>query len=612
MIRASLFLFFCFICHTLSASHMVGGGFRYTYISNNKYLIQLDYHKDCSANAVDYPPGAIRIGIYKKTDNTLVQSLDLTPGPIILVNAITDSCVNAAVTCVQKRVYSDTLFLNNATFNDSTGYYLSYEQCCRNFGIKNIRDPDKSGIAFYAEFMPFTSQNTSFTNSSPYLAEEQSVYLCVMENFVADYKHIDPDGDSLVYKLIDPLMGTTDPVFNNANGISVLNPKPYPAVDWSSGYGFTASNIMDGQPDLSMNLNNGLLLITPTQIGMYSFAYVVEEYRSGKLIAVYNREVQYYVVLCAARDKPNVSWLNSSENMVQADSTICLRFKANDVNASDSLSFYIRQFTGVLAQQAFTTEVEMLSSNELYIKVCIDVSCALSQSTVDSFMMVVRDNSCPFNLSDTLIVHLNLLRKLNNTPSISWLNPTDNKLKVNAETCVNIIAQDADLQDRLKLYLGNFTNDLADIKYTVDVDSTIKSNVIARICFYPDCNLSNNSNEQFMVYVNDGACPANLFDSLSIGLTTENPGFENPLEEIPNAFSPNSDGKNDYFKIHNNIKASCVDEFNILIYNRWGEKVYESNNFEFEWSGGGLPAGVYFYVMKLGNREKLGHLSIIY
>ena len=46
---------------------------------------------------------------------------------------------------------------------------------------------------------------------------------------------------------------------------------------------------------------------------------------------------------------------------------------------------------------------------------------------------------------------------------------------------------------------------------------------------------------------------------------------------IPTAFSPNSDGHNDIFVPLSNIKGMQI--LDLLIYNRWGEKVFEAQNF---------------------------------
>ena len=50
---------------------------------------------------------------------------------------------------------------------------------------------------------------------------------------------------------------------------------------------------------------------------------------------------------------------------------------------------------------------------------------------------------------------------------------------------------------------------------------------------------------------------------------------------VPNAFTPNSDGTNDTF----GAKGDGIIEFNIQIFNRWGELVFESNDINKVWDG---------------------------
>ena len=52
---------------------------------------------------------------------------------------------------------------------------------------------------------------------------------------------------------------------------------------------------------------------------------------------------------------------------------------------------------------------------------------------------------------------------------------------------------------------------------------------------------------------------------------------------VPSAFTPNGDGINDFFEIFGNKSAwNYVD---IKIFDRWGEKVFESNDLYFQWDG---------------------------
>ncbi|MEO9258613.1 MAG: gliding motility-associated C-terminal domain-containing protein [Crocinitomicaceae bacterium] len=70
--------------------------------------------------------------------------------------------------------------------------------------------------------------------------------------------------------------------------------------------------------------------------------------------------------------------------------------------------------------------------------------------------------------------------------------------------------------------------------------------------------------------------------------------------EVPNVFTPNNDGSNDYFKL---LYAIGVNQFSCIIVNRWGNPIRSFDNASFEWNGtdesGQLVAeGVYFYIIK--------------
>ena len=62
---------------------------------------------------------------------------------------------------------------------------------------------------------------------------------------------------------------------------------------------------------------------------------------------------------------------------------------------------------------------------------------------------------------------------------------------------------------------------------------------------------------------------------------------------IPNVFTPNGDNQNDLFV----WDIEGIEEFQITIYNRWGTKVFSSDELDGEWDGGNEPDGTYFYVV---------------
>ena len=75
---------------------------------------------------------------------------------------------------------------------------------------------------------------------------------------------------------------------------------------------------------------------------------------------------------------------------------------------------------------------------------------------------------------------------------------------------------------------------------------------------------------------------------------------------IPNIFTPNGDGANQYFEITLDEANKDItkpvnlyyERTDLTIINRQGRVVFQSSNYQNDWDGGKLPDGVYFYVLK--------------
>ena len=94
---------------------------------------------------------------------------------------------------------------------------------------------------------------------------------------------------------------------------------------------------------------------------------------------------------------------------------------------------------------------------------------------------------------------------------------------------------------------------------------------------------------------------------------------------LPNAFSPNGDGENDDLQIYYG-SATCIKQLHLVIYNRWGEKIYETTDPAFKWDGtynkgilkgsnqGNTGAYTYYMKAELTNGTKIskkGNISIV-
>ena len=63
--------------------------------------------------------------------------------------------------------------------------------------------------------------------------------------------------------------------------------------------------------------------------------------------------------------------------------------------------------------------------------------------------------------------------------------------------------------------------------------------------------------------------------------------------ELYNFISPdNTDDRNQYFTLDAKLFG-----YQLAVFNRWGKQVYASTNYQNDWDGQGLPAGVYFYTI---------------
>jgi gliding motility-associated-like protein len=81
---------------------------------------------------------------------------------------------------------------------------------------------------------------------------------------------------------------------------------------------------------------------------------------------------------------------------------------------------------------------------------------------------------------------------------------------------------------------------------------------------------------------------------------------------IPNVFSPNGDGVNDFFQ----VQYTGDQPFNCAVFDRWGVKLWQTNNKTATWDGKDLngaevPEGVYFYTAKVGNRDFNNNLTLM-
>ncbi|WP_157893331.1 HYR domain-containing protein, partial [Salegentibacter sediminis] len=118
----------------------------------------------------------------------------------------------------------------------------------------------------------------------------------------------------------------------------------------------------------------------------------------------------------------------------------------------------------------------------------------------------------------------------------------------------------------------------------------------------------------FEYRVEDSACPVSATVTVNINddCVVLPCGLEDIRSSISKAVTPRngstSDNKNDYFEI--DFADECGFTYDVMIFNRWGAKIFESDNYQNNWDGQSnksatgsnqLPSGTYYYILKIRN-----------
>lgn len=165
--------------------------------------------------------------------------------------------------------------------------------------------------------------------------------------------------------------------------------------------------------------------------------------------------------------------------------------------------------------------------------------------------------------------------------------------------------------------------DSVEVSITADPDTIYMQNPVINFSFEGDDSVvdwywdfgdnSQQTREEAPIHLYGGAANPDIESYTARLVTTSESGCTQITEKImliselpifiPNVFTPgNQDGSNDYFKIAKKTSDSekvPVDKeyirMELVVFDRWGRKVYENNNYRNDWDGDRLPEGTYFY-----------------
>jgi gliding motility-associated-like protein len=392
------------------ASHAMGADLTYTCVGPDTYEIRLTFFRDCGGISA---PATVNIA-FESVSCGLTTNITLNQDSLVIGSdtyfsgdevspLCTDSlpnseCNGGDLPGVEIYIYTGTITLP-ASCPD---WVLSYGLCCRNDDITNLDDPDSYDIHVEATI----DNSGGLCNSSPFFTTFPVPYICVNEPFSFNHGAVDPDGDSLVYSLIQPLDDTGVPIpYAPGSGFSPT----YPMSTTTGTFGFDpVSGQMSFTPDIE-------------QVAVV--AVLVEEYRDGVLIGTTMRDIQIVVIDCTTGVAPVWSGaFNSLEGGVAIDSnsieacpgdTIRFFLDFTDADVGDTISF-ITNVDLVLTGATFTA----LGTNPLQL--FIEWFSPPTDTGFYNFSVTVEDNSCPIVSSNAYSFDIDLTGRTNAGPDQTY------------------------------------------------------------------------------------------------------------------------------------------------------------------------------------------------
>ena len=614
-LRAAAILFFIFSLtfFKAEASHIVGGEFTYVYngdstsggIVYHKYKVSLSIYEDClngqpEAIAQDNPAfiGAFDAG----TGATVVLdtvSFVGAPGALDFVSAVTvpvnfsNSCVsNIPATCLIKKT-----FVRNYVFRSSThGYVIAYERCCRNASIVNVIDPGDQGSTYYCVI-----PNTNLNNTSAVFKNYPPQIICINNPLVYDNSATDADGDSLTYGFCVALVGATD-----AN----IKPIPYyPRWGDSVTYvtpPYSSQVPMTGSPPIQINPATGLITGTPNHIGRYLVTVFCNEWRAGVVINTIRREFQFVVTDCSKVVVADIPQYSTDFNTYIVD---CADYTVNFVNTSTGGFAYHWDFgvpgvandTSNDIQPTFTYP----DTGTFAVKLVVNPGTTCPDSITrlvkiyPKFYASFSDSGrqcpgAPISFIDQSTASIKPITywkwNFGDGDSSFTENPVHNYpyggtfnvmlVSQNVKHCIDTAIRQV-IIETFKPFAGNDTiivkgesilfDATGGISYTWSPGTNLNDTTI----YNPLGNYPDTGHYTYYVHViSDFGCEGD--DTMKVTVV-------NHAEfVVPNAFTPNGDGKNDYFRP---IAVGYRSLNYFRVFNRWGERVYNSKSLEVGWDG---------------------------
>lgn len=622
-----LFFLYALLPGAAGATHIVGGEINYEYLGNDTYKITLIVYRDCYYGVPPFDPVA-SIGVFNSS-NVLLYDLrvDVNADSVLIPPVVSTNCLPPPVDICYRKATYDTILQLPAIVG---GYQLAYQRCCRNATLDNIVAPDAQGITIYAT-IPGSEKFPN--NSNPVIKQLPAPFICEDVYLEFDNSATDADGDSLFYEICTPFNGADQ---GNPNPQPPGTP-PYLNVVWAPG--FNLQNVMGGVP-LTINPFTGKLTATPDNQGQYVYSVCIKEYRNGILLGATKRDFQFNVTPC-----PNITIASISGDDILCQNNTTVQFS----NVSYNATGFFWNFgdnstladTSILQNPVYTFP----SAGAFLVTLIAFNNNPACNDTVTKLVTLVGEYNVDFNYTvDTCTGKVTFTQfELTNQTTVNhqWnfgdnQSGSGNNLMHAYQADGNYVVTGYFVSDKgcrdTVIKTINIPYPILDVTAAANpllvqsgdpVSLIASSSSASSYAWQPAAGISNpnlptvlvvpGQTTTYTVYViNSIGCT----DTASITVKVFGDECEEPYIFIPNAFSPNGDGENDTLY----VRSQVLEMLTMTIYDRWGQKVFETNRIEVGWDGThkGTPlaTGVFDYYIEavcLNNKTfiRKGNITLV-
>lgn len=526
---------------------------------------------------------------------------DGDPNEFIRVKAV---AINFTDSLLQENLSIDQGYITNP--NDTLKFEFCFPQCIN----EGSYDPAIVDLLVYDNRCPQSlidslrisavvnqppNEDPAFVQPSQKI---QSLLLSENQNYSIPIEAVDADNDSLAVQIIP--------------------------VDFNfEDYGIDVSVVSDEDGNVEYELN------WDTNCEDHSFAdkshfdimAIVEDY---DVCQKNNTDTIYYSIdIDLPPNNPPQVFINGSPN----DTTLYLKIEelrnllisATDQDANDQVILSARAAGYDLSELGLEFD-DITGNGNIQQNFGLKIDCGIldiEEVNQLELMFIAEDyDKCKFSNADTVLLTVLLLPPDNTPPSITINGSNGDSLyfQVGEEIDVGIISNDPD-GDNVSLTLMSY--DSLKEMYGIEFESSSIGPVASSTLIWSaTCDLLNKNYEpqaySFTIKAVDDKCFTPMETVMKFNITIVDKLVDYDFLP-PNVFTPNTeDNINSSFYIPYLPTDNCENRFEqIIIYNRWGNKVFSSKSRDFKWDGMDKSNGVYFYTLIYSNKTFKGIINLL-